>query len=219
MTAGVGQTCGSSGRCPAFGASQTFATGTRTEADPLCAKLALTSRNESAKVASTRRRLKAPAAAADQAAVRLALLVALVALLAAGAASAATPAAYRAQVNGICRTYTPTVKKLGAQMRQAAAAKDYRSYGIALGELLILNLTQDRRVEAVAVPPALEPQMTPILARLRKIDTHARLALQSAQKGDAAALGAELTTIDKLAKPLNAALDKAGLRDCGSNQS
>ena len=146
-------------------------------------------------------------------------LVVLIALLAVGAASAATPAAYRAQVNGICRGYTPTVKKLETAMDQAAAKKDYHGYGVALGQLLILDLTQDRRVEAVAVPSALATQMAPILARMRRIDGHARLALQRAQQGDGAGLGTELTTIGTLAKPLNAALDKAGLRDCGSKQS
>ena len=151
--------------------------------------------------------------------VRVVVLAGLIALLAVGVASAATPTAYRAQVNGICRGYTPTAKKLGTAMKQAAAKKDYRAYGVALGELLILDLTQDRRIEAVAVPPALKTQMTPILARLKKIDGHARLALQRAQQGDAAAMGAELTTIATLAKPLNAQLDRAGLRDCGSNQT
>ena len=156
MTAGVGQTCGSSGRCPAFGASQTFATGTRTVAEGACATLALASSSERTSVATTRRRLKAAAVAADGQPVRLALLVGLVALLAAGAASAATPAAYRTHVNGICRGYTPTAKKLETAMTQAAAKKDYRAYGIALGELLILNLAQDQRIEAVAVPAGTE---------------------------------------------------------------
>jgi hypothetical protein len=151
--------------------------------------------------------------------MRVVALAALVALLAAGAASAATPAAYRAHVNGICRGYTPTVKKLETVMTQAAAKKDYRTYGIALGELLILNLTQDGRVEAVAVPPELRTQIAPIIVRLKKVDAHARLALQAARQGNATVMGAELTTIATLAKPLNGALDKAGLRDCGSNQS
>ena len=146
-------------------------------------------------------------------------LVSLVALLGATAAFAATPAAYRAQVNGICRGYTPTGKKLETAMKQAAAKKDYRAYGVALGELLILNLSQDRRIEAVAVPPALKAQMTPIIARLKKIDSHAQMALLDARQGNSTGLAAELNAIGTLAKPLNAQLDKAGLRDCGSNQS
>jgi hypothetical protein len=147
------------------------------------------------------------------------VLASLVALLAAGAASAATPAAYRAQVNGICRGYTPTGKKIEARMKQAAAAKDYRAYGLALGQLLILNLNQDRKIETIPVPSALKAQMTPILARLKKIDTHTRLALMSAQQGNVTLMTAELNAIGTLAKPLNAQLDRAGLRDCGSNQT
>jgi hypothetical protein len=152
-------------------------------------------------------------------AVKAVVLVTTLALLAVGAASAATPAAYRAQVNGICRSYTPTGKKLEAAMKQAETKKDYRAYGVALGELLILNLSQDRRIEAVPVPRPLKAQMRPILARLKKIDAHTNLALLRARQGNSKGLAAELNAIAKLAKPLNAQLDKAGLRDCGSNQS
>jgi len=156
--------------------------------------------------------------------VRVALLVSLVALLGgallgATTASAATPTAYRAQVNRICRGYTPTGQKIETAMKQALAKKDYRAYGVALGELLILNLGQDRKIEAVPVPVALKPQMTPIIARLKKIDTHTQLALLRARQGDTTGLAAELDAIGALAKPLNAVLDKAGLRDCGSNQT
>ena len=157
-------------------------------------------------------------------AVRFAALVSLVALLGvallgATTASAATPAAYRAQVNRICRGYTPTGKKIETAMKAALARKDYRAYGVALGELLILNLSQDRKIEAVPVPLPLKLQLTPIIARLKKIDAHTQLALLRARQSDSTGLATELTTIGTLAKPLNAELDKAGLRDCGSNQT
>jgi hypothetical protein len=162
-------------------------------------------------------------------AVRVAVLVSLtatlgvalfgVALLGATTASAATPAAYRAQVNRICRGYTPTGKKIETAMKDALAKKDYQAYGVVLGELLILNLSQDRKIEAVPVPPPLKPQLAPIIARLKKIDAHTQLALLRARQSDSTGLATELTTIGTLAKPLNAQLDKAGLRDCGSNQS
>jgi hypothetical protein len=151
--------------------------------------------------------------------VKAVVLVAVVGILASAPASAATPGAYRAQVNAICRSYTPTGKKIETALRQAEAKKDYRAYGIALGELLILNLTQEQKIEAVAVPPALRAQMTPILQRLKQIDAHTKLALLRARQGNPTGLVAELNAIGKLAKPLNAQLDKAGLRDCGSNQS
>jgi len=116
-------------------------------------------------------------------AVKAVVLVSLVALLGATAAFAGTPAAYRAQVNGICRGDTPTGKKIETAMKQAEAKKDYHAYGVALGELLILNLSQDRRIEAVAVPAALKTQMRPIIARLKKIDSHTQMALLDARQG------------------------------------
>jgi hypothetical protein len=151
--------------------------------------------------------------------VKAVALAIMIALLAAAAADAASPAAYRARVNGICRSNTPTGKKIEHAMKQAAAKKDYHAYGVALGRLLILNLKQDRRIEAVPVPPPLKAQMAPIIARLKKIDTQTELALLSARQGDTTALAAELNAIGTLAKPLNAQFDKTGLRDCGSNQS
>jgi len=62
-------------------------------------------------------------------------------------------------------------------------------------------------------------QMTPILRLLRTADGHARLALRKGAMGDGPGMIAELDKISKLAQPLDGRLDRAGLRDCGSNQS
>ena len=148
-----------------------------------------------------------------------AALAAVLALALAAVASAATPASYRAQVNRICSGYTPTVKKLSAQMSAASKARDGQAYGIALGKLLVIQLDEDRRIEAVAVPAPLRPQMTPILQRLKTIDGHARKAINAALAGSSSTLVAELKSIQTLAKPLNGMLDAAGLRECGSKQS
>jgi hypothetical protein len=74
----------------------------------------------------------------------------LVGLLVAGGATAATPATYRTKVNGICRGYTPALKKLAKQMDQAYAAKDYEAWGLAVGKFLNLGLAQDGRIAAVS---------------------------------------------------------------------
>jgi hypothetical protein len=150
--------------------------------------------------------------------MKLVALVSLIALLAAAAASAATPAQYRARVNAICRSYTPTGKILEADLARAQKANDYVAWGVALGKLLVLNLAQDSRIEAVTVPTKLKTTMAPILTRLRSIDRHTNAALADAQAGKSQALLTELTAIGTLAKPLNKLLDAAGLKDCGSNQ-
>jgi hypothetical protein len=149
---------------------------------------------------------------------KLTLLSALVALLVATAATAATPAQYRAKVNGICRTYTPTFKKLEATMATAKKANDLRAYGVALAKLLILGLIQDARLEKEPVPAALRAQMNPILTRFKKIDVHVRAALVDARAGNSKGWIAELKTASTVGAGLNAKLDAAGLRDCGSNQ-
>jgi len=153
--------------------------------------------------------------------VKVAALLAacIAALTVLASATAATPAAYRAHVNAICAGYTPTVKQLSRQLAAAEKAKDGQAYGLALGKLMVLQLAEDRKVTAVPVPAALRARMTPILARLKQLDTHLRLALNAAMAGDNAGLLAELTTVTKVGKPLNGWLDAAGLRECGSKQT
>jgi hypothetical protein len=146
-------------------------------------------------------------------------LISLVGLLVTGAASAATPATYRAKVNGICRGYTPALKQLAKQMDQADAAKDYQTWGVAVDKFLTLELAQDKRIEAVSVPASLQVRMKPILARLTKIDSHARAALGDQKTGNANAMISELLTIGELETPLVRALDAVGLRDCASIQT
>jgi hypothetical protein len=149
-----------------------------------------------------------------------ALLTACVAALTLLAgANASTPAGYRARVNAICAPYTPKVKRLKAQLTAAQKAQDGQAYGLALGQVIVLQLTEDAQIERVAVPPALAGQMTRILTRLKAIDGHLRLTLAAARAGSTNTLVAELRTVNTLAKPLNGWLDTAGLRECGTKQS
>jgi len=153
--------------------------------------------------------------------VKVATLLAacVAALTVLATATAATPAAYRTHVNAICAGYTPTVKTLARQLEAANKAKDGQAYGMALGKLIVLQLAEDRKVEAVPVPASLHVQMTPILTRMKQLDSHLRKSLTDAIAGDNAGLVAELKTVSTLSKPLNSWLDAAGLRECGSKQS
>ena len=140
-------------------------------------------------------------------------------LVAPSAASAQTPAGYRAQLNGLCRSYTPKFRADHKAMQKATKAKEWKAFGYALGHYLALALAQDRQIESAPVPSAMRTQMTPILRLLRTADGHARLALRKGAMGDGRGMVAELDKISKLAQPLNGRFDRAGLRDCGSNQS
>jgi phage head maturation protease len=165
-------------------------------------------------------RVKIDGNAADWDRMRWLPLVAVVATLAlAEVAVAATPAAYRTNVNGICRGYSPALKKLATQVNRADAAKDYRAWGVAVGKWLTLDLAEDHRVEVIAVPASLDAEMSRILLRMKKLDAHSRAALADQKAGKLQALVSELLTIGELRTPLSRALDGVGLRDCGSNQS
>jgi hypothetical protein len=137
----------------------------------------------------------------------------------AAAAPALTPAGYRAQLNRVCRSYTPKLKKLETAMAAAQKANNPRAFGVYLGLSLALVLEQDGRIERTPVPTAMRVEMAPILRQLKLADSHARLAVTDAVHGDSKGMIAELTKIAHLAPSLNRGLDHAGLRDCGSNQS
>lgn len=150
----------------------------------------------------------------------LALLV--VGLLAVGAQSAAaaqSPSAYRAQLNRLCRSYTPKLKADQQTMQAALKAQHAKVFGAALADLMRLTLEQDARIRRTPVPPALRAQMAPILRLFRIADTHVRRAATYGSKGNVRGVLAELQQVAKITPELNRRLDRAGLRDCGSNQT
>jgi hypothetical protein len=149
---------------------------------------------------------------------RVALIAAAVALVAAAAASAATPAQYRTQVNALCRSYTPKMKAQAAAMARAQKDNQPTAYFLALGKLLGLTLAEDRQIETTPVPAALKTTIAPIVARLKRADALVREAIVAASNGDTATMTSDLQALARMAKPVNTLLDKAGLRDCGSNQ-
>ena len=113
-----------------------------------------------------------------------AVIVTLALGVIAPSASAQTPAGYRAQLNGLCRGYTPKFRADRKALQKATKAKDWKAFGYALGHYLALALAQDRQIESTPVPAAMRTQMTPILRLLRTADGHARLALHEAAMGD-----------------------------------
>jgi ribosomal protein L17 len=104
-------------------------------------------------------------------------------------------------------------------MTAAQKANNPQAYGQALGKLLVYTLQEDAKIESTAVPTAMRTQMTPIITTLKKADTHIRAAIQDAVNNDANGLTTQLKAAFSVAKGLNAKLDAAGLRDCGSNQT
>ncbi len=134
-------------------------------------------------------------------------------------ASAPTPTTYRAQLNRVCRGYTAKFNELKPRMDKAWKAKDGKAYGAALGQWIVLMLAQDAYIERAEVPAGMRAQMAPIHRLLRTADSHARLVVRKAANGDTRGMFAELDKIFKLAPAVNKRFDRAGLRDCGSNQA
>jgi hypothetical protein len=126
---------------------------------------------------------------------------------------------YRAQVNALCRSYTPRMKRAEAAMRAAQKAGDAHKTAYEVGVLLGASLAEGIRVEATPVPADARMVMAKPLRLLRLVDSHARTMLQAAVAGDQATFSSEATTLQRVGAPLNHALDAAGLRDCGSNQT
>jgi hypothetical protein len=148
------------------------------------------------------------------------LLVAAVLAVGAQTANAAqTPAGYRAHLNGICRSYTPKLKANQQTMRAALAAKHEKVFGAALANLMRLTLEQDAKIRRTPVPAALRAQMSPILRLFRTADAHVRNAALYASRGNVPQVLKELQLVAKVTPALNRRLDRAGLKDCGSNQT
>ena len=153
--------------------------------------------------------------------MRQALLITVaIALIAATAATAAlTPTQYRTKVNAMCRGYTPKMKAQERAMTAAQKANKPQDYGVALGKLLVFTLQEDAKLEATPVPTTLHAQMTPIITTLKKADAHIRAAIRAAAAGNGNGLATQLKAATTVAAGLNAKLDAAGLRDCGSRQT
>jgi hypothetical protein len=140
-------------------------------------------------------------------------------VVAPSAAVAQSPGAYRAQLNRHCRAFTPRFKRIEADLKKAADAKDPKLLAYALGQGLALNLKQDAYIARVPVPAPLRARMVPTLRLLRTVDRHSRLALLKGNRGDGQGFRTEVEAINRLVPRLNKRLDGAGLRDCGSNQA
>jgi hypothetical protein len=146
--------------------------------------------------------------------------VALGVMAAPADASAPAPASYRAYVNSVCRFYTPRFKLLDKQMTAAHKANDSEAVGRALGMELILQLAQDRRIEMTPIPVEIRTQIVPIVRLFKSVDRHIRLALTYAARGQYRLMLVEIRRIGQVdGGHFNKRLDRAGLRDCGSNQT
>jgi hypothetical protein len=104
-------------------------------------------------------------------------------------------------------------------MTAAQKANNGQAYGVALGKLLVYALQEDAKIESTAVPTAMQAQMAPIITTLKKADAHIRAGIRDAVNNDSKGLAAQLKAAGTVAQGLNAKLDAAGLRDCGSRQT
>ena len=138
---------------------------------------------------------------------------------AASATSALAPTQYRAELNAVCRITTVAMHQIEAKLAAARAAGNVRAYAVDLGIYLGLGLREDAAIERTPIPPALRQDMTSVTSLLKRVDTRVRAGLVSMQGGNPAMLQTALAEASSLTSTINLGLDRAGLRDCGTNQS
>lgn len=126
---------------------------------------------------------------------------------------------YRSQVNALCRSYTPRMKRAEAAMLAAQKAGDAHKVAFQLGVLIGASLAEGIRVEATPVPADARTVMAKPLHLLLLVDSRGRTMLQAAVAGDQATFLSEAAALQRVGAALNRAFDAAGLRDCGSNQT
>lgn len=145
------------------------------------------------------------------------LAVAVVAATAAFAGSS-DAAAYRAQVNAICRSFTPTFTRVEKDMAAAKRAGNSQRYAYDLGVMLALSLKETLRIEKAPVPSDAQERMAATLSVLHASGLQLRRTIAAAVNADAQAFATESKKLGRVAAPLNKMFDNVGLRDCGSNQ-
>lgn len=143
---------------------------------------------------------------------------ALLGISAASAAASVSPAKFRAELNALCRTYSPKFKAAETSITKAQSAEDPLAYYAGFGRFFSLVLTEDSSIE-IAVPPVpLKAQMARSVAALKAVDPVLHAGVHSAGTYDAKGVASTVKKMNAAAGSINGSLDAAGLRDCGSNQ-
>jgi hypothetical protein len=126
-------------------------------------------------------------------------------------------AQYRLHVNKICRSYTPRLQRLDADVARAVRAGNGNRAATDFRRLLQLTLAETVDIQKVSVPSDARAQMRRPLRLLHGFQAQLRRVI-AASRTSAAALQVELETLAKVTPPLNRAFDSVGLQDCGSRQ-
>jgi hypothetical protein len=137
----------------------------------------------------------------------------------AAAATAASPIKYRNTLNTICKVYGPKLVAQQDVMSRASVARRTHQFEVAFRKYLTLSLRQNHQLEAVKVPPSLQPTMKPVIKLMKKVDAHLFKALVNSRKGNVAAARSQVKTIARIGgEELPSQLDSVGLISCGSLQ-
>lgn len=127
-------------------------------------------------------------------------------------------AKYRAQLNAVCRSYSPKFRATEAAIAAAQSDQNRGVYFASYGRFFSLILAENATIESTVAPPAMKTVMTHPVALLRAIDPALRTGLNAARQEATSGLVNAVTQANAASAAINRALDRAGLRDCGSNQ-
>jgi hypothetical protein len=151
---------------------------------------------------------------------RLLVAIGLAALGVGTVALGATPAQYfRARLNAECKSYTPRFHTLEDEMASEQRGSRTRAYFVDLGRFFSLLLSEDTDIERADVPSTLALKAARIRTLLRGADEDLRSGLVASSEENAHRASVILARIGSLGPLVNEALDRAGLRACGSDQS
>jgi hypothetical protein len=134
-----------------------------------------------------------------------------------GNAGATSFAQYRQHVNKICRSYTPRLQRLDADVAKAVRAGNGNRAATDFRRLLQLTLAETGDIQKVSVPADARAKMRRPLRLLHGFQAQLRRVI-TASRTNAAALQVELEKLAKVTPPLNRAFDSVGLQECGSRQ-
>jgi hypothetical protein len=119
----------------------------------------------------------------------------------------------------MCRRNTPVLAELNKRLANPREANDGPVYFTDFRRFFSLILAEDVAIERATPPPSLAGPMARAVRLLRTVDGDLRAGEAAASASNNTGAITMVVRIARRSGAINTALDGAGLRDCGSNQS
>jgi hypothetical protein len=138
--------------------------------------------------------------------------------LAATTAAATSPSQFRVRLNAVCSNTTNRLNAAEAAIKKASVGGNQSAYYAAYAGWFAALHAEDLAIDRSAPTASLKAVMAKPISLIRGIDPTVVAGLAAARRHDSSGIASSLNRMSAATSTLNAALDAAGLRACGSGQ-